>query len=124
MADDASPTYVPLIVPSDRAWFDPRLFGANVYTQQTDVPVDPLAPTLIAPANPQRWALLFTMAPGSGGGAVVGPFTDLTTLFGIPVPQPGWLYYYLPRDGALVQAAWYATSGAGAVTRVVEQLRR
>lgn len=124
MPDDRPPVYVPLVMPSDRAWMDPRLFGANIFTQQTDVATTLGTPELIVPANPNRWSLLLANAPISGFGCSVAPFSDLTALNAIPLPSPGWLYYYLPVHGALVQSAWYALGGLGSVCRVVEQIRR
>lgn len=118
------PKYVPLIVPSDRAWMDPRLVAANLYTQITDLPSDPVNPAIIVPANPSRWAVGFTLAPPVMDGAVVAPFGDVTTGTGYQVLGTRLLWFRLTKHGTLVQAAWYMVGGAGSVVRAVEILRR
>ena len=120
----ATPQYVPLIVPSDRAWMDPRLFAANLYTQITDLPSDPIVPTLVIPANPSRWAVGFTLAPPVMDGCQVGPWSDLTTGTGFNSVGTSLLWFRLPDYGTLVQAAWYVVGGAGSVVRAVEIIRR
>lgn len=118
------PTYVPLIVPSDRAWMDPRLFAANLFTQITDRPADPLTPGVVAPADPSRWAVGFTLAPPAMDGAVVAPFGDVTSGTGYTVEGELIRWFRLTEYGTLVQGAWYAVGGAGSVVRIVEILRK
>lgn len=124
MPDDAPPPPRILWIPSDRVWIDPQLVGRNIVTQFTDVAIDPVTPVLVAPANPMRWAIGFVFAPPVMGGAVVGPFSDLTTGTGFTVPQPGLLWYHLTTYASLVQLGWYGVGGAGSVVRVIEELRQ
>lgn len=120
---EPTPVLTPFAVPSDRLWFDPAVVGRNLYVRPTDVVVPFSGVELVAPANPYRWAVGFTLAPTSGVGCSVSPWTDADAggLYQLAHNRLDWLNTF--TFGPLVAGPWYATGGAGSIVRVLEVIR-
>jgi len=123
MNDRPHPPTARVSVPSDRAWFDPRLIAAVTYPQLTEYTIGFGQVVQVAPASTRRWGIMFTLGV-LGTGLEYAPWPDLGTFaFGsVTLGQPNPIYT-LENYGPLIQSAWWARYNAGGVVRVVELLR-
>lgn len=125
MTPAAEPFYPgPIALPSDRAWLDPGLVSRSLFVRVTAVAAG--GTRRIAELNADRWAVGFVMAPGSSGGVVVAPWSDVTNAQGWSLSALAPLWFKLFDYGPLVTGEWWA-AGTDAVTgsvRLVEVIRR
>lgn len=118
-----NPPTVRPAVPSDRAWFDPRLIAAVTFPQLTTVVVPMGQVVAVAPANSRRWGIMFC-TNALVAGLEYAPWPDLDDFaFGsMLVGEPNAIYT-LENYGPLIQSSWWARLNAGGNVRVVELLR-
>lgn len=113
-----------IAVPSDRLWLDPPFVARQLYTQFSNVALPVTGSVLVARANVMRWALGLILAPGSGSGGTVAPWSDVVGGGGIVLTVSQLEWYTLTLHGSLVCGEWYGAGGAGSVVRVVEVIRQ
>lgn len=111
-------------IPSDRAWFDPRLIGLNLYYESFDYQDDPDSITRVANNSPDRWGLIFTVV-SQPDAITVAPWSDVQATNGGWLVESGTpLRITLPDYGPLVMAEWYMAEGSASIVRVTEIIRR
>lgn len=105
-------------VPSDRAWFDPRLMLAATQFAYRDVTVPAGVPGVVAVADPTRVAVGFWLTSTLTIGLFVGPWPD---------PQNGGValannqaatWFDVRQHLILPTLAWYAYAPGGSTIRV------
>lgn len=123
MSDKPLSVPVPLWLPSDRAWLDPRLVARNLYVQITDVTLAMGAVSPLLPINYDRWAVGFVIGPGMGTTFKVGPWSDVSdnTGWGILSASPVWFKQI--DYGPLIGSSWFGFASSAGVARVVEIIR-
>lgn len=113
-----------IAVPSDRLWLDPPFVNRQLYTQVSDVPIPFAGAVQVAPMNAARWAIGFISTPGSGAGAAIAPWGDVTQSYGVPLVFTALQWYTLTLHGPLVTGPWFGAGGADSVCRVIEVIRQ
>lgn len=115
--DRVERVYVP--VPSDRAWFDPRLLLAACRVYTTDVVVPGGNPKQLAPADPNRVAIGFVGQPAGFGDLAYAPWPDPQN-FGVSPANPIAINLYTVHEHlVLPQMEWWGRSLAGITVRVI-----
>lgn len=103
-------------------WADPLFLGVVSDYSQTDVVVGALTTLLLAPNNPNRWAIGFSCDSVVKAAVYLSPTSPSSTL-GIASPAKGELLWYRLFDfGPMVSADWWAVGVGGATIRVHELL--
>lgn len=111
-------------VPSDRLWFDPAMLTNATFPQLSQVQLPVSGNFVVAPANARRWGIGFVIAAGVAS-IPFAPWPDVDGFpFGSTPTVKGVLWFNLFSHGPLVCNQWSAGSGASAVVRVVELIRR
>lgn len=112
-------------VPSDRAWFDPKLMMASTEWRQSDVPLANNVVTQVIAASPVRIMLGFAFYKLGSPDLEISPWPDWATFQGWILASNRSLWFTLFENGQLVNQAWYTNSvGADSFVRVIEILRR
>lgn len=125
MRDDREPELIPFAVPSDRAWFDPRLMMAATEWKISDVALPNNVVTVIASPNPLRVYLGFAFSKTGSADLDVTPWPDWTQFQGWLVHSNENRWFSLFEWGQLVCQGWYTNSvGVDAFVRVIEILRK
>lgn len=106
MVENGKPVELPRVIPSDRAWFDPRLLLAA--TRLVRIDVTPVSGSIVPllPADPSRLAFF-----------VAGAVNDLVQRYISPVPDVDNFQFARLTDGlvrvtlfdypGLVQGPWF-----------------
>lgn len=122
--DKPSEALMNKVLPSDRAWFDPRLIGVVTRPLFRTVSVAMNTITLVAKPDPSRMFLLVATAAGGFGSGSLAPWSDPDAFapftFSASTSLARISLFEWP---GLVQVGWYIFSAAAQSYRVVEVLR-
>lgn len=112
-----------IAVPSDRAWFDPRLLTAATSLLQYDYQIQTTVKAQIAVPNPSRIAIAIS-ADISATSCSVGPWPDVDAIwmFQPTTTQPTG-FFNLFQHGLIVCNQWWVLSGNPGMIRVNEWIR-
>lgn len=107
-------------IPSDRAWFDPRLMIAATETTISDVPVTAGQIATLAVPDPTRIAIGFGINESVVGDVQLGPWpdVDVTNLI-TSGTLAGAAWFDLQNYFGLVGLAWYGLPTANGFIRVI-----
>lgn len=111
-------------IPSDRAWFDPRLLTGATYPQTTDIALPAGVSTPIVTPNPRRWGLFLGRTNPSPVNLYVAPWSDPEVTYFWTQSLTSDPFWTLFNFGTIVCNGWWANSASPAVMRVIELIRQ
>lgn len=111
-------------IPSDRAWFDPRLITLSVMVEPGPIVVPPNEVFRVAKLNPERVALSVMLGAAAVANPYIAPHNQPDS-FPWKTLSAGEVFHITLQDGlALITGEWYMHIAAGATIMVIEQIRR
>lgn len=122
---DAATPQTPRVVaiPSDRAWFDPRLINLATQIRTTDYAGAGPFPAIVLPADTRRMMVGFF--PNQASNLFeVSPWPDVDQFPLIQVQTPPTIFMLSIFDwGPLISNSWYGMGSGVGSTRIIEILR-
>lgn len=103
-------------------WADPRYMLSTNDTRITTVVVPRLTPTLIAGANPRRWAIGFVGEFINTQDIHIGPWPDTLNYSWLLTTTQEPFWFSLFNYGTMINREWWAYSPGNSNIRIVESV--
>lgn len=121
------PTKPPITHPADYppwmvrpVWADPSYLMAVTSYQTTDVDDTAGPQSLVAPANPGRWAIGFSGPSGLAATVYLAPYADVGAYPLVQLTTTDLIWLELFKYGPMVTREWWALFPPGVTIRVHE----